>query len=174
MADRYLIVDDTTGKYKRGAAYNDTDTYFYDDFDVTVGTQTTFILARTFTSMQLLDVLVNGEMRREGASYDFTRNVGAHSITFNYPIAATAWVRTKLLNPGALISPSTEDFDTVTPITDFTSANAFSNGSNIEVYRNGTLMREGATKDFQRNTGMQKIIFNSAVPTSAWVRIRIY
>ena len=58
--------------------------------------------------------------------------------------------------------------------TTFLSGTSFSGGTKIDVIRNGTLMREGGSFDYTRNTGTSQIIFNYTVLQNAWVRIRIY
>lgn len=44
----------------------------------------------------------------------------------------------------------------------------------IDVFRNGVLMREGASHDWQRNTDENAIDFNYTVPENSWVLVRIY
>lgn len=44
----------------------------------------------------------------------------------------------------------------------------------IEVQINGAEKREGATFDYQRNTGAGRIDFTFTVPEFAWVRVKIY
>lgn len=56
----------------------------------------------------------------------------------------------------------------------FVVTQAFTSGSKIDVFTNGVLMREGATFDFQRNTGANRIDFNRTLPQSYWVMVRVY
>jgi hypothetical protein len=70
-------------------------------------------------------------------------------------------------------SPVDQDYDVASPTSNFVVTTTFSTGL-IDVYVNGWLKREGATFDFVRNTGLNRIEFNSPVVTGAWVRIRIY
>lgn len=175
MAERYLIVDDATGRFKRGAAYNDTDTYILEDFDVSGGPEDTFVLANLFSINQLMDVFLNGQLLREGASFDFERDVGTHTVILNAPVSGVAWIRVKLLNPTAIVTPSVEDFDVSSGgLDEFDSTNIFAINSTIEVYVNGQLKREGDGFDYERNISLQKIVFSTTVPENAWVRIRIY
>lgn len=95
MALRYLIVDDATGRVKRGSAIGAGSEPSDEDFTIGVGGATEVVLASAITSPQKLDVFVNGKMEREGASFDWQRNVAEQKITFNYTIPQNAWVRVR-------------------------------------------------------------------------------
>ena len=58
--------------------------------------------------------------------------------------------------------------------TAFVTTNSFLAGTLIDVFRNGMLMREGSSQDYQRNAGTSTITFNYTVDNNAWVRIRIW
>jgi|GEM_PF-5412599 len=53
-------------------------------------------------------------------------------------------------------------------------ASTFLVGSKIDVYRNGVLVREGSTNDWQRNAGTSTITFNYSVLQNAWVKVRVW
>ena len=96
MADRYLLVDDATGKRKRGTAVGVSASEPIDeDFTIGGGGAVQVTLATAITAPQKLDVFVNGKMEREGASFDWLRNVGAQRIDFNYTVPQNAWVRVR-------------------------------------------------------------------------------
>ena len=54
------------------------------------------------------------------------------------------------------------------------SIGSITSANYIEVLINGSETREGATKDYQRNTGASRIDFNYTVPQNAWVRIKVF
>lgn len=95
MALRYLLIDDTTGKHKRGSAFGSLAAPVDEDFDVGGGGVTEVTLANTITAPQKIDVLVNGQILREGASYDWQRDVILNKITFNYTVPQNAWIRVR-------------------------------------------------------------------------------
>lgn len=98
MAQKIVVFDDTTGKTSAstttigavGGGFTD------NDFDVGVGGQSLFLIASGFTAGQKIDVWVNGRKQREGATYDFVRNVGPKTITLNYTIPQNAWVSIRI------------------------------------------------------------------------------
>lgn len=97
MADRFLIIDDATGKQKRGGSYpGATASPTFEDFDVGGGGAVDFVSANVFTSLTNVDVYVNGQLMREGATFDFQRNVGLQKMTFATTVPQGAWVRIKL------------------------------------------------------------------------------
>lgn len=96
MAQRYLLIDDTTGKRAAGVAAGSsiwTDT----DFTVGVGGQTAFV-SSAFASGSKIDVYRNGALVREGSGNDWQRNAGTSTITFNYTVLQNAWVKVRVWN----------------------------------------------------------------------------
>lgn len=91
-----LYLDTQTGAYK---ARSPTGDVF--DFDVaSVSGQTDFpVDAGLMTAESYVQVLVNGRESREGASYDFERDVPGDQIVFNYAVPQNAWVRVKIFPP---------------------------------------------------------------------------
>ena len=67
-----------------------------------------------------------------------------------------------------------QDYDVAGSQSAFVTSNAFTVSTLIDVYRNGQLMREGSSQDYQRNAGTSTITFNYTVDNNAWVRIRIW
>lgn len=49
----------------------------------------------------------------------------------------------------------------------------FSSGQAMDVLRNGSLVREGATNDWTR-TGTTAVTFNYTVLANAWVKVRVW
>lgn len=98
MANYYLVVDSVTGRTSRGgqSVSGSFDGFFDQEFDVGVGGQTQFVVTQTFTADSKIDVYVGGVLKREGASYDFQRNVGANRIDFNFTVPQTYWVRVRV------------------------------------------------------------------------------
>jgi len=56
----------------------------------------------------------------------------------------------------------------------FTVAQAFTEQSKIDVWRNGIKQREGSGNSWQRNTSLNRIEFTSTVPENAHVEVRVY
>lgn len=92
-----LYLNTATGAYKATDGAPVAPRVF--DFDVEDAEgQTAFpVTEDLMTETSYIEVLVNGrgEMR-EGAAYDFTRDVGSSQIVFNFPVPFDAWVRIKI------------------------------------------------------------------------------
>ena len=97
MADRYLIVDDTTGKYKRGATVGGGGgSYVDEDFDVGVGGVSFVNLVADISPTSVIDVFINGVLKRECGSYDWTRDNALNKITFTFTVPEFAWIRVRV------------------------------------------------------------------------------
>lgn len=90
MAKKHVRYNDASGRFETVVAY------FYEEFEVGGGGQTNFTVTEPFTSSTRVVVEENGLERREGASYDFTRNVALNRIEFNYTVPQYAWVRVRV------------------------------------------------------------------------------
>ena len=73
--------------------------------------------------------------------------------------------------PGA---PTVSDFDVDVGGQSQFGIGSITSGTYIEVLINGAEKREGASHDYQRNTGASRIDFNFTVPQNAWVRIKVF
>ena len=89
MALKYLLVEDTTGKRKRGAAAG-TSLFVDQDYDVGAGGQVNFVVTQTFTALSKIDIWVNGRKQRPNAN-DFDRNVTLNRIEFTYTVPQYSW-----------------------------------------------------------------------------------
>jgi hypothetical protein len=96
VANRYLTVDDTTGKRKLGGVVGTIAAPVDEDFDIGGGGAVQVILSNTISAPQKIDVLRNGQMLREGPTADWQRDVILNKITFNYTIPQNAWIRVRL------------------------------------------------------------------------------
>jgi hypothetical protein len=94
MALRLVQFNEATGKFKRGPIIPPVG-YIDEEFDTT-STETTFAVVENFTATQKIDVYVNGTLKREGVSKDYTRNDVANSITFAVGIPTSSWVRVRV------------------------------------------------------------------------------
>lgn len=93
---RLLLVDDATGKHKRGPSSAGIGGFVDQDFDSTG--QVNFVCTTTFGAVGVtpIDVWLNGRKQREGALYDFTRNTSLNRIEFTSTIPALAWVQIRI------------------------------------------------------------------------------
>lgn len=95
MSDRYLIVDDATGKYKRGAAVGGATSFVDEEFDV-ASPQAQFTLASSISGGTKIDVYTNGVKRREGAGNSWQRNLSPARIDFTENQPASAWILVRI------------------------------------------------------------------------------
>ena len=68
------------------------------DFDVSGGGVTNFPIPADITALQKIDSWVNGSMRREGGSEDWTRDNGNDEINYNQTVEENAWVRIRVFS----------------------------------------------------------------------------
>ena len=92
MATRLLTVDDATGKRSLATIGS---LFFIENFDVAIS-GTTFTLSSNFDNTSVIEVWKNGQLVREGSSYDFTRDSALNQIIFNAPVDEGAWVSIKV------------------------------------------------------------------------------
>ncbi len=140
---------------------------FYGRVDyVAVASQTVFDYAHTSTDTIL--VYVNGVLKRDGASYDYTTSPtagtgGAGAVTFNTAVATGATVTLFKVRSTAVTGFTRSD--TITVATTATFAFAHDETAVIQVYKNGILQREGALYDYTKNAALDTITFNIPVPS---------
>lgn len=67
-----------------------------------------------------------------------------------------------------------EDFDLVAPASFLNLAGDITATTKIDVLINGVLTREGALMTWTRDDALNKILFNNAVSSGAWVRVRLF
>lgn len=89
MADRILLIDDATGRTKRGPPLGG---FTDEEFDVGGGGQTQFTLAATIDGSTKIDVYTNGVKRREGSGNSWERNVTPARIDFSESQPENAWI----------------------------------------------------------------------------------
>jgi hypothetical protein len=94
VADKLLLVDDSTGRFKRGGTPFSAPVD--EDFDIGIGGADEVQLVTPISPTNKIDVYVNGKLLREGASFDFVRNHDDEKIEFNYTIPQNAWVRVRI------------------------------------------------------------------------------
>jgi hypothetical protein len=90
MTLKNVVYNTDTGRYQTSLLYVD------EDFDVGGGGQQDFAVAEAFTADSKIDIWVNGILKREGGSIDYTRNVGTQEIQFTSVLAQFAWVRIRV------------------------------------------------------------------------------
>jgi hypothetical protein len=93
--ERVLLVEETTGARRLGGAPLVLPTE--EQFDVASGPGITEVtLAATFSGGTKIEVYVNGNLQREGASHSWQRSVGPKKILFNYTVPQSAWILVRL------------------------------------------------------------------------------
>lgn len=157
MANRVLYVDDVTGRHKLGlppssfGAVNFVDTatinFTIDGFDN--------LTADVIISAILDDSIADG----------VTDKAPSQNAVFD----ALALKRDK--STPTFID---EDFDIASPSSTLSLATDITATTLIDVFINGVLTREGATKTWTRDDVNNEILFNDAVGSNAWVRVRIF
>jgi hypothetical protein len=93
MATRFLVVNDVTGRARLTSLGSSL--FIVENFDVVIA-GTTFTLATAFSVGSIIEVWKNGQLVREGALYDYTRDADNSQIIFNSAVSAGAWVSIKI------------------------------------------------------------------------------
>ena len=99
MAYRYLLVDDATGRQKRGdpVTVSNGDPLFIDEkYSVTSSTQNTFYVNAGIANNTRVDVFVDGVLKDEGSLDDYIRDAAAETIIFNYYVNPGSKVRIRV------------------------------------------------------------------------------
>lgn len=96
MATKYLVVDDTTGKTSLATGSSGSGSSFVvENFDVAIA-GTTFSLSSDIANDTNVEVWKNGQLVREGASYDYIRSASLNQIIFNSAVGVGSWVSVKV------------------------------------------------------------------------------
>jgi len=91
---KFLVVDEITGKKKLGSSGAGGISPVPQDYDVAEGGQQNFTLSNIFDQDTYMEIFVNNRgPHREGASYDFERNVELNRVEFKELIPEGSWVR---------------------------------------------------------------------------------
>jgi hypothetical protein len=93
MTTRFLVVNDATGR--KSLTTLGSSLFVVENFDVAIA-GTTFTLTNNISVGSIIEVWRNGQLVREGSSYDYTRNVGSKQIVFNSSVDAGAWISIKI------------------------------------------------------------------------------
>jgi hypothetical protein len=157
MADRVLYVDDVTGKQKRGLPPSSFGA-------VTFGNTSTVNLTVDMFDELTADVVVSGIL-----DDSITNGVVDKAPSQNAVFDALA-----LKRDISLPSFADEDFDIAAPTSVLALASDITATTLIDVYINGILTREGATKTLERDQVNNEIEFNDALSVNSWVRVRIF
>jgi len=148
-------------------------TAFSDSHAIAAASQTNFDTITNIGSTDIIDVWVDGRLKREGASNDYERNTGTNQIVFNSGLSAGSWVKIRV-HSTSTPSFTDEEFDSSASQTEFVVASGIVDGQTIDVEVDGRLKREGASYDYQRNASQNKIVFNSGLNAGSWVRVRAF
>lgn len=169
MARFYMLYDDELEMKVRGPAATASNSSIDEDFNVSSTPTSVFSTNTDFAASDQLDVYLNGVLQ-EG-DVDYTRDSANNEITLSQSVTQS-WVRVRIFKFSTV-----DEYFTVTgsPQSSFVIGSAtITSGAKIDVYVNGILQQEGASADFERNTGTNSIVFNEAIPVDALVLVRIW
>jgi hypothetical protein len=167
---QYAVVWDTD---KERLVALTSSTAFNDSHAVAAASQTNFDTNTNINSTDVIDVWVDGRLKREGASHDYQRNTGTNQIVFNTGLNAGSWVKSRV-HSTTIPSFTDEEFDASASQTEFVIAGGIDASQTVDVEVDGRLKREGASYDYQRNATQNKIVFNSGLSAGSWVRVRVF
>jgi len=139
---------------------------------VSTNAQTVFDYAHADTDTLL--VWVNGLLKREGGSNDYTTSPTAGSgsagaVTFNAGQSTNAVVTISKVRATSVTGFTRSDTVTVSSQINFSFT--FDENTVLQVYKNGILQREGGSNDYTLIPASNVVQFNSAVATGNLVSI---
>ena len=143
------------------------------DLAVTSG-QTVFDYAHDTTDDLL--VYVDGVLKREGSSNDYTKSATAGSgsagaVTFNSTPYSNANTLVTIYKVRATAVTGYTRTDTLTTSNQTSFPFVHDENTVLQVYKNGILQREGGTFDYTTSTGNNTVNFNSNVTSGNLVSI---
>lgn len=94
MAELWTKFDTVTGKLKATSVAPGG--FVSEAFDIGVGGASFVQLTAIIDADQTIEVSINGVDKREGATNDWTRDVGNQKILFNYTIPQNAYIKVKV------------------------------------------------------------------------------
>lgn len=158
MADRVYVLDDATGKFKRGPSLASLGGLDYID---------------TQTVNLILDE-INGELSAEVVISGIIEDQITDGETQKAPTSNAVFDALETKRDKATPSFTDEDFDIASPASFVQLAANIEATTLIDVYINGVLTREGLSQAWTRDTTLDRILFNNAVQENAWVRVRMF
>lgn len=137
---------------------------------VATAAQATFSYAHASTDE--LMVYVDGVLKRGGGSpYDYSNNPAAGTVTFLAARTAGEKVTIFKVRTNAITGYRRSDFYTASSQTVF--GFAFDADTQLQVYKNGLLQREGGSYDYTLQPDNDTITFNVAVPSGNLVTVLV-
>lgn len=136
------------------------------DYVATAG-QTVFLYAHAATDEIL--VYVNGVLKRPGATYDYTTDPVAGDVELTAGSTVGDKVTIFKVRTNAVTGYRRQEYYTTNSQTVF--GFAFDADTQLQVYKNGILQREGGSYDYTLQPDNDTITFNSAVPASNLITV---
>lgn len=136
------------------------------DYQATAG-QTEFSYAHLATDE--LVVHVNGILKRPGTAFDYTNDPSADTITFTTGLVEDDLVTVYKIRATAITGY--RRVDTVTASPTVVVAFEHDDTTQLQVYKNGILQREGGTYDYIRQPATNTITFNDTIPAGNLISI---
>lgn len=134
-----------------------------------IATAAQAIFAYAHAATDELMVYVNGVLKRPGATYDYTNDPSAGTVTFTAARTADDKVTIYKVRTNAITGYRRQEFFTTGNQTVF--GFAFDADTQLQVYKNGILQREGGSYDYTLQPANDTITFNATVPASNLVTV---
>lgn len=135
----------------------------------TVATAAQTVVSYAFAEDDELLVYVDGVLKREGSSYDYTVDADDNEVTFTSGLSEDEVVTIYKIRTSS-ITGYTRD-DTVTTASQTVFPFVHEEDTVLQVYKNGILQREGGSNDYVTNASSDTVTFTSAVPSGNTVTI---
>lgn len=134
---------------------------------VATASQTDFTYAHE-ESDELI-VHVNGVLKRPGSSFDYTSDASTNEVIFTSGLAEDDLVTIYKIRAAAITNY--RRLDTVTDDPTISVAFEHTETTQLQVYRNGLLQREGGTHDYIRQPELNIVTFTATIPAGELITI---
>lgn len=137
-------------------------------YDVTPTAGTSVVTYAHDAADELL-VFTDGILQREGVGFDYTHNASTDSVTFTPALNGSERVTIYKVRASAITGYRRED--TVTVASQAVFPFVHDETSQLNVYRNGILQREGGSYDYVTNAATDTVTFTSSLAAGNLVSI---
>ncbi len=137
-------------------------------FDVTPANTATVVTYAHDETDELL-VYIDGVLQREGVGYDYVHDANANTVTFATPFTGAEAVTVYKIRATLITGYTRTDTETVASQAVFPFIHDES--TQLNVYKNGLLQREGGSFDYTTSPATDTVTFNTAVPAGNVVSI---
>lgn len=135
----------------------------------TVATAGQTVVSYSYADGDELLVYVDGVLKREGSSNDYTTDADDDEVTFTSGLSAGEVVTIYKIRTSSITGYTRSD--TVTTASQTVFPFVHDEDTVLQVYKNGILQREGGSNDYVTSASQDTVTFTSAIPSGNTVTV---